>query len=130
MSAKVGIPLLYFLLVIYVHHLLNIVNELNDNLAIQPIIYINSSSTALIDMFELNYIQLIHVEGYAIFNRGLRKHCNRSCCCDINRRQWIMSKGTCNIKVNMNCGCLNVKAIDKGDKLNFDMFSHELQCVY
>ena len=40
-----------------------------------------------------------------------------------------MSKGTRNIKVNMNCGCLNVKAIDKGDRLNFDMFSHELQCV-
>ena len=29
----------------------------------------------------------------------------------------------------MNCGCLNVKAIDKGDKLNFDMFRLELQCV-
>ena len=29
----------------------------------------------------------------------------------------------------MNCGCLNVKAIDKGDRLNFDKFRHELQCV-
>ena len=29
----------------------------------------------------------------------------------------------------MDCGCLNVKAIGKGDKLNFDMFRLELQCV-
>ena len=91
MSAKEGIPLLYFLLVFFVHHLLNIANELNDNNAVGTIIDINSSSTTQIGMSELNYIQLIDVEGYAIFNRGLGKHCNRSCCCGFNRCQWIMS---------------------------------------